>query len=409
MEFLKVDSVQAAREKLLGSTGAWLGAREHVPLQLAPGRILAEDVFAGEDVPAFRRSTVDGYAVCSADTAAAGEGVPAFLSVAGQVEMGCAAHFSIAGGQCAEVATGGMLPGGADAVLMVEYTEPFGEGGIAVYGSVSNGENVVQIGDDAQANSLLLRRGKRILPKDIGALVAVGVTQLSVYRKPRLSIISTGDELIEPGRAPLPGQVRDINTGALTALAQGNGLEVASTAVLPDDEHALEAAIREAIRHSDIVAVSGGSSQGKKDMTRALFDKVAAPGVFTHGLAVKPGKPTILGCDDATRTVLVGLPGHPVAALMMFELLVVWLLREVTGCPPPPGIPARLTCNVAGAPGKLSCWPVQLTWDGECYTARPIFGKSGLITTLASADGYFTSERDTEGLSAWQTVLVHLF
>jgi molybdopterin molybdotransferase len=409
MEFLKVDTVERAREKLFTCAKDWMASREALPLSKACGRTLAEDVFALCDIPDFRRSTVDGYAVLSGDTAAAGESIPVFLTVKGRVEMGLPASLAIGRGECAEVPTGGMLPDGADAVVMVEYAEFFGADGVALHCGVANGENIIQIGEDAKAGERLLRRGKRLLPQDVGALAAAGIASVPVYAPPRLTIFSTGDELVSPDQEPKPGQVRDINTYTLTALAKKIGFSVVASAVLPDDENVLERALRGAMETSDVVAVSGGSSQGKKDMTREIIDRVSSPGVFTHGMAIKPGKPTILGCDNRTNTLLAGLPGHPVSAMMVFELLFGWLFREITGSAQAPAIPARLSCNVASSPGKLTCWPVRLLWAGGETVAEPVFGKSGLITTLTGADGYFTVDRDTEGLQAGETVSVHLF
>ena len=406
---MKVDTVAAARRKLLDSAKGWLGAAELLPIEEAPGRILAEDVYAPEDIPSFRRSTVDGYAVVSGDTAAAGESMPVFLNVKGSVEMGKTAAFSISRGECGEVPTGGMLPEGADAVVMVEYTEAFGGEGVAMYQSAAYGENVVQTGEDAGAGDRLLPKGKTLLPQDIGALAAAGVVEVSVYKKPRITILSTGDELISPAAYPAPGQIRDINTYALAALAEKNGYLVVGKSVLPDDEGALERTIREGMKTSDVVAVSGGSSQGKKDLTREIIDRASSPGVYTHGMAIKPGKPTILGYDDASHTLLSGLPGHPVSAMMVFELLFGWLLREITGGGQAPFIPARISSNVPTSPGRLTCWPVRLEWAEGGMTADPVFGKSGLITTLTKAGGYFVVDRDTEGLKAGETVKVYLF
>jgi len=409
MKFLKVDSIETAREKLITNVREWMTDREVLPVNDAPGRILAEDVFSPCDIPSFRRSTVDGYAVLSEDTTAASESIPVLLTMKGQIEIGLPSTFTIGHGECAEVPTGGMLPDGADAVVMVEFSENFGESDVAFYSSVSFGENVVLTGEDARAGELLLRCGKRLLPQDIGALAAAGVTEIPVFTAPRLFIVSTGDELIPPAMTPEPGQVRDINTSALTALAKNNGFRIAGVSVLPDDESVLEQTLRTAMEISDIVIVSGGSSKGKKDMTGTVIDRVSSPGVFTHGLAVKPGKPTILGIDKPSGTLMAGLPGHPVSAMIVFELLLGWMLREITGNPGPPAIPAQIPCNVASSHGKLTCWPVRLEWTGGEYKAEPIFGKSGLITTLTKADGYFTVDRDTEGLAAGQTVLVHLF
>jgi len=345
----------------------------------------------------------------SKDTAAAGESIPVFLKIKGRIEMGEAADLEIVSGECALVPTGGMLPEGADAVVMVEYTEPFGENGVALYDGVANGENTVQIGEDIRESELLLHRGKSLLPQDIGALASSGLVGIPVYARPRLTILSTGDELVSPTVQPQPGQIRDVNTYALCALAEKNGFSVVHSAVIPDQESVLEQAVRLAMTTSDIVAVSGGSSQGEKDATRAVLDRVSDSGVFTHGLAIRPGKPTILGYDKTTQTLLVGLPGHPVSAMMVFDLLLSWLVREITGSVQLPAVPARVSCNLASSPGRLTCWPVKLTWMGNEYEAEPIFGKSGLITTLTRADGYFTVSRDREGLSAGETVLVHLF
>jgi molybdopterin molybdotransferase len=292
---------------------------------------------------------------------------------------------------------------------MVEYTEPFGTDEIAVYSAVANGENVVQIAEDMKEGDLLLHRGKRLLPQDIGALAAIGVAAVSVLSPPRLTILSTGDELISLDNTPKRGQIRDINTHALTALAQKCGYRVVHSAVLADDENTLEQALRDAMPGSDIVVVSGGSSYGKKDITGTVIDRVSSPGVFTHGLAIKPGKPTILAYDALSETILAGLPGHPVSAMIVFELIFGRLLRELANTPHPHLIPAQISCNVASSPGKHTCLPVMLKWENDAYIAEPIFGKSGLITTLTNADGFVTIERDTEGLSAGATVKVHLF
>jgi molybdopterin molybdotransferase len=409
MDFLRVDSVETVQSKIFSCVKDWMPRIENIPLSEACGRILAADVLSPLDIPAFRRSTVDGYAVLSKDTAAAGESIPVFLTVKAFVEMGQPASLAIKNGECAGVPTGGMLPDGADAVVMVEYSEDFGPDGIAVYDSVAYGENVVEIGEDKNKGELLLGRRRRLLPQDIGALAAAGIISVPVYALTRLTIFSTGDELVHPEAEPKLGQIRDINTYALTALAVKHGFLVVQSAVLPDSEAVLEESLRGAMENSDIIIVSGGSSQGEKDMTAAIIDKVSKPGVLTHGLALKPGKPTILGYDEYSRTLLAGLPGHPVSAMMVFELLFGSLQRELTGLVPPFSIPAKLLLNVASSPGKTTCYPVKIHRDGGEYAVEPIFGKSGLITTLTEADGYFVIERDKEGLQAGATVFVNLF
>jgi len=409
MEFLRVESLEAVREKMLLHVGGWLVSEEIADLGEALGRIVAQDVFSPVDIPGFRRSTVDGYAVLSRDTAAAGESIPVFLILKGQVDIGTPAQVSVESGECVEVPTGGMLPDGADAMVMWEYTEPFGDDGVAVSHSVAFGENVILPGEDAKAGDLLLQRGKRVLPQDIGVLAAAGITSVPVYTSPRLTIVSTGDELVSPEQEPRQGQIRDINSSALTALAQKHGFTVIDQHVLPDCEDVIERAVSSAMNNSNIVIVSGGSSKGKKDLTRAIFDRLSTPGVVTHGIAIKPGKPTILAYDDNTCTLLVGLPGHPVSAMMIFELLINWLLRELTGSAAPPAVPARIPCNFAASPGKLTSQPCNLQHTGDGYVAEPVFGKSGLITTLTQANGYFVIDRDSEGLQAGQTVMVNLY
>jgi len=302
-----------------------------------------------------------------------------------------------------------MVPDGADAVVMVEYTEPFGTDGIAVYHSVAAGENVVQIGEDIECGETLLRRGRRLTPQDVGALSAIGVTKVLVYTPPKVTIFSTGDELVPPDTEPTIGQVRDINTYALTALAQTADFTVLRTEVLPDQEAVLEAKLRQAMTDSDIVFVSGGSSRGEKDKTHDVIQTVSSPGVFTHGLAIKPGKPTILGYDEPSKTLLAGLPGHPTAAVLVFELLFGWLQRTLRETPGRPPIPGTLTCNVPGGGGRLVCHLCTISWTGEGYEAEPIFSKSGRITSLVEADGYFLLDRNCEGMTQGQTVLVYLF
>ena len=409
MKFLHVDTLESARDKLLDCADDWLMTTEVIKSEESLGRILAEDIFAEDNVPHFRRSTVDGYAIRSADTAAAGDSIPVFLNVKGKVDMGQAALFSIGSGECAEIATGGMLSDGADAVVMVEYSELFGDDEVAIYSGVSYGENVVQIGEDVKSGELLVARGKRILPQDIGTFAAAGITSIPVYSAPKMVIISTGDELVFPENTPDLGQIRDVNTHALHALGSKRGFEVVNSLVIPDDRSIIEQTVQYAMEISDIVIVSGGSSQGEKDMTRSIFEHLSVPGVFTHGLAIKPGKPTILGFDSASKTVLIGLPGHPVAAMVVFELLLCWLQRELTGCAMPPAIAAKVSCNIAGAPGRQSFWLAKLIWSDDGYIAEPIFGKSGLISTLSRADGYFMVNRDVEGLHKGEAVLVHLF
>ncbi|MCL2600154.1 MAG: molybdopterin molybdotransferase MoeA, partial [Treponema sp.] len=262
MKLLTVDTIEEARRKLLGCVGHWELSRGQVETGPALGMVLAVDVFAGGDVPGFRRSSVDGYAVVSADTAGAGEALPVLLRLVGAVEMGKSAGLSLGRGECAYVPTGGMIPDGADAMVMVEYCEAVGgTGEMAVYESVAAGAHVVRVGEDIGRGELLLRRGTRIRSGEIGVLAAAGITRVRVYLPLRITIISSGDELVPPAALPGPGEVRDVNTPALRAVAGESYYTVVGTRTVRDDEKALSAAVRDAMRESDVVVLSGGSSQ----------------------------------------------------------------------------------------------------------------------------------------------------
>ena len=408
MKLLTVDTLAEAREKLLTKVKPISCASEKVPLELSSNRILAEDAFVSCDIPGFRRATVDGYALLASDTAAAGETIPVFLKQTGAVQMGKIAACSVRPGECVSVPTGGMLPDGADAVAMLEFCESAG-GSVAVYEAVAPGAGVAEAGEDIRFGELLLRGGTRIRPQETGLLAAAGITSVPVFSPPRLTLISTGDELVPPEQNPAPGEIRDINTRVLANLALRRGYSVVSTLLIPDNFDRLETAIREAMPVSDVVAVSGGSSQGEKDVTAAAINRTAKPGVFTHGLALKPGKPTILGWDEESRTLLAGLPGHPVSAMMVFELIFGWLHDELFNAPPPFPVPARISTNIPGSPGRTLCQPVILKLEGSEYLAEPVFGKSGMITTLTNASGYIMLDLNKEGLKKGEQVLVYLF
>lgn len=409
MKLLVVDTLETARAKMMKAIGNWTVESERVKISEAMGRVLSEDVLSRYPVPEFRRSSVDGYAVKAKDTQGATESIPAFLEVVEEVQMGQGAKSVIISGQCAYVATGGMIPEGADAMVMVEYCESFDEDNIAVYDAVSPGRNMVGIGEDMLADTILLSRGVVVRAQEIGALASAGIRDVSVYKKMRLTVISTGDELVDASTTPELGQIYDINTYALVALAEKHGFSVVHSVVLKDEEQLLKETVREAMNFSDMVVVSGGSSQGKKDVTAKVMDELGTPGVFTHGLALKPGKPTIGGYDTESRTILIGLPGHPVAAMMVFELIGVWIVEELTGKKKRKEIRASMETNVASAPGKATCQLVELIEGEEGYLARPIFGKSGLITTLTRADGYTMIGVNKEGLKPGEVVKVQLF
>ena len=408
MRFLQVDTISGARERLLQEVGDNFLKMETVKLSEAYGKCLAEDIYAEENIPDFRRATVDGYAVKASDTQGAGESVPVFLSVVDEISIGKPALREIKNGECAYVPTGGMIPDGADAMVMVEYTELFDKRDAAVYSFVSAGNGVVQIGEDAKKGELLLSRGTVLHSAQTGVLASLGKHTVKVYAPWHITIISTGDELAEVGEEKGRCQVYDINTHALYALAKEQGMTVDKAFSVKDEDEKIEQALKDALLCSDIVVISGGSSQGKKDMTADIIDKIAEPGVWTHGLALKPGKPTIVGMDKPSGTLLIGLPGHPVAAIMVFQLLLVWLQKNLRGEKEAPGVPAVLSSNIPGAAGRAVCQTVKLEKEENGYRAIPVFGKSGLMHTLTQADGYVLVEADKEGICKGETVYVQL-
>lgn len=409
MKLFNVDTIEEGKEKIKSAAGDLFLRTEIVPVYESLGRVCADDIYSAIDVPGFLRSTVDGYAVVAKDTQGAGESIPAFLKSLGDVAMGESAIKPIRSGECMYVPTGGMLPPGADAMVMVEYCEPFGPNDIAVYSSVSTGRNTIRQGEDRKPGEITVKKGTVMRPQDIGALASCGVTEIPVYRPLDITVISTGDELVSPGDSLAPGKIYDINTYSVSASALQHGHNVVNKVVVRDDEDELKKTILAAMECSQIVCVSGGSSQGKKDMTSNIIDELSNPGVFTHGLALKPGKPTILGYDSTSFTLMCGLPGHPVAAQLVFELVIMDAVSEVQGRKSQPYILAKMGTNIGCDAGKANCILVKLSDSEGGYIAVPILGKSGLISTLTEADGFVITGHNLEGIKENETVKVRLF
>lgn len=410
MRLLKVDTLQEAREKLLDAAQKKIPEVVTAGFEECLGRVLAEDLVSRDSIPGFRKSTVDGYAVIAKDTQGVTESIPVFLDVIEEVAIGTQPKKAVKPGQAIYVPTGGMIPEGADAMVMIEYCEKFDDTSIAVYNSVSPGRGVIVEGEDIMSGAEFLKKGKIIRPQEVGVMASAGVTEAKIYKPWTITIVSTGDELVDASVQPAKGQTRDINTYSVSAISRNHGFEIIDRKVLKDDKELLTETIRKAMAESDVVVCSGGSSQGEKDHTADVMDQLSGEGVFTHGIALKPGKPTILGYDNATETILVGLPGHPAAAMLVFELMVIWLYRQLTGQKEPPKTLARITENVAGGAGRSTCLLLELT-EGEdgIYNAEPVLGKSGLMTTLTRADGYTLIHGDKEGLKEGELIQVTLF
>ena len=379
---------------------------ETVGLDRALGRVLAREIRAAQFVPGFDRSTVDGYALRGADTFGCSESIPALLICTGAVEMGKEPAFAVGPGQCAAIPTGGALPKGADAVQMVEYTEDYGGGEIGIVKSVPPGANLIFKGDDVKPGDLVLRKGRRLEPQDIGALAALGVTQVPVVPRLRVGIISTGDELVPPEQDPGPGQVRDVNGPLVAALLAQAGAEAVPLGIVPDREEVLREAVEEALERCHCVVLSGGSSVGEKDAACRVMASLGE--VLSHGVAMKPGKPTLLG--RAGGKPILGLPGHPVAALFTAKLFLIPLLARLEGRTwKGRTVSAKLAQTVPANHGRAQYTGVTLEEKPDGLWAQPIWGKSGLITTLAGADGFFCVPRDREGIPAGELVEVSLF
>lgn len=407
IDLLKVDSLDEAKGKLLFECkkANFACDTEEISIASAIGRVLAEDVKSKINVPDFNRSIVDGYAVIASDTNAANDSVPVFLNIVGESQMGEECLTEIKSGECVYVPTGGMIPKGATAAIPIENTENFGENKIVVYSAVGDSKNLIFAGDDTKVGDVVLSKGKRVTPADLGLLSSIDVDKVKVYKKLNIVIISTGDELVSSGEKLSKGKIKDVNTAVLVSLAQEIGFNVTNKFLIKDNEDELRKLISDSALNNDIVITSGGSSKGKKDSTSKLINEIASTGVLTHGIAVKPGKPTITGFDHKTKTMLIGLPGHPVASAVLFNMLVVSTYNSLVGLKQ-----KELKCegimseNIAASPG---CMTIRLVNIDENFNISLIYGKSGLIHTLSHADGYIILDKDCEGINKGDRVTVY--
>jgi molybdopterin molybdotransferase len=378
-------------------------------------RVLAEPVIATMPLPSFARTTVDGYAVRARDTYGASESLPAYLALSGEVSMGAAPDLALQTAQCALIHTGGMLPDDADAVVMLENTQIARAGEVEILRAVAVGENVIAIGEDVRVGEQIIPAGVTLRPAEIGGLMALGITRIHVGRRPRVGILSSGDEVIPPEVVPKPGQVRDVNAYTLSALVQDAGGIPLRYGIIPDQADAMQSVARKALAECDVVVITAGSSASTRDLTAQVISELGEPGVLVHGVNVRPGKPTILSVCGGKA--VIGLPGNPVSALVIASLFVTPVIRALQGerrSRPRASIPAILSVNLASQAGREDWIPVRLlessqTGGASRYQADPVFGKSNLIFTLARADGYVRIDPDATGLSAGDSVEVILY
>jgi len=384
---------------------------EEVRLEEAAGRILAEEVTAAGRLPGFARSTVDGYAVRAASTFGASESSPALFRVVGSVAMGESPHVRIAPDEAMRIATGGMLPAGADSVVMLEHADPLDDTSIEVFRSLAPGQNIIAAGEDFENGAPIAGAGRRLRPQDAGVLAAFGRTRVKAFRQPVVGIISTGDEIVPADAVPGPAQIRDMNSYTLAGLAAQTGARPAAFGIVRDEFASLHAACSRALEQCDLVLISGGSSVGARDYTIDVIAAFAGSEILVHGIAISPGKPTILA--RVGGKALWGLPGHVVSAMIVFIRIVRPFLLHIAGMAAPLEedirVPARLTRNVASAQGRTDFIRVRLLRRANELWAEPILGKSGLINTMVKSDGLIEIGKNVEGLDEGAAVEVILF
>lgn len=382
---------------------------ERILTQDALGRISARSINAPHALPPFTRSSVDGYAVKATDTYGASDSLPAYLNLVGEVLMGTVPEFTLKQGECCLIHTGGMIPGGADAVLMLENAQVTREVEVEVYRSIAFGENLINEGEDVQAFEEVVEAGTRLRPAEIGGLMSLGITEIEVRRKLRVAIISSGDEIISPESPILPGKVRDANSYSLSALIAGAAGIAVRYGIIPDDEEALFQAASKAVAECDMLVITAGSSASARDFTSTAINRLGKPGVLVHGLNIRPGKPTIMAVCEGKP--VVGLPGNPVSALVIARLYVLPIMYVLGGLREneiQPYVSAILSLNISSQTGREDWFPVRLKRVETGFIAEPVFGKSNLIFTLARSDGMLRIPADTTGLSAGEEVKVYL-
>lgn len=409
----EVLTLENAKGLLLKSLDIKLPAEFETGIEGAINRILSRDIISPEDLPHFSRSTMDGYAVNSSDTFGATEGIPAYLKVVGEILMGESPSFEIKKGEVAKIATGGMLPFGADAVVMFEHSSLINEKMLEIYKPAAPGENTVQRGEDCKKGDIVLTKGHKIKPQDIGVLAGIGITKIWVYEKPKVAVITTGDEIVPASEPVMPGQVRDINSHTLAGLVEIHGGIAIKKGIVIDAYDVLKKAVGDSLKEADIVVITGGSSVGTRDVTSRVINSMGKPGVLFHGVSIKPGKPVIGGTVNGKP--VFGLPGHPAAVIVCFELFIKPVLMALSGeleklsYKFKKTVKAKLSKNVSSTTGREDYIRVSLEEkDGEIW-ATPILGKSGLITTLVKADGTIVIPLQKTGLEQGTEVEVELF
>jgi len=413
-EFLELNPPEKFWQVLKSFLETKIFQTEKIELDQSLNRILADNVFSPVDLPPFSRSTVDGYAVKAADTAGASASMPTYLDIIGSIEMGVETELELKSGQAAAIPTGGMIPKGSDAVLMIEDTEKIEEKLIESFKSLAVGENIVQKAEDIAEGELLFKKGHKIMARDVGALAGLGITEFNVFKKAKVSVISTGDELIPAEAEAKIGQIRDINSYSISAYLNKIGAETKKVGIIEDKFESLKTALKNEL-DQELVLISGGSSVGIKDMTIELLNSLGEPGVLLHGLSIKPGKPTILAVIEGT--IIIGLPGHPASAWTVNNVLTAEIVRVLNGEKAPAAlgrenqkylIEAELTRNLVSDKGREEYIPVKILKKDDKVFAEPLLAKSSLITNLAYGDALIKIPQNKEGIDKGELVKLTL-
>jgi molybdopterin molybdotransferase len=410
MDFFRVQSVTKMTE-MIDSYVKPLEVREVISLTDALGRVLSDDIYANEDVPSFTRSTVDGYAVLSKDTYGASETMPGFLNVIGEVEMGKVTTLVLQSGEAVYVPTGGMIPSGSDAVIMIEDCEQV-QDLLNITKSVAKHENVIWQGEDAKVGEILLEKGKKLRPQELGALASLGVNQVPVAKKLVIGYLSSGDEIVPFDTKELvAGKIRDVNGVTIPALAKQWGVDVKVSEIANDQFDDFRAKAYTLFQECDALFISGGSSVGAKDYTTEVIQSLGNgdPGIVVHGVSVKPGKPTIMSVSS--RKPIIGLPGHPASAMIIFQLFGKKIVSRLLGNDSFEEVSTKavVSQNIPSSPGRTDYVRVTLEEGNPFPKATPVLGKSGLIKTLVKSDGLLEIQEKKEGVRQGDVVTVHYF
>ncbi len=409
---VRLTPVDEAQSLLLRKLSPLIPSTISCTLTEALNRVTAHDILSPEDLPPHPRSTMDGFAIRAEDSFGATSTMPAYLTIDGEVKMGEMPTGRVEKTKCYRIATGGIVPEGSDAVMMFEHTIPVDERMIEVVKSIGVGANVINRGEDIQKGGLALPAGHQLRPQDLGLLAGLGIQEIEVFTEPKVGILSTGDEIVPYAESPPAGKIRDINGITLAAACKSQGAVVTDYGIVSDEEESFLGTVRKATEENDIVLFSGGSSVGMRDLGERVIEKLGSPGILVHGVALKPGKPVLIGlCDQAA---VFGLPGHPVSAMVCFELFVKLAIKHFAGLVHPHSgrqatVRARLDRNLNSAAGRLDLIRVQLQENaGELPIATPVLGRSGAISTLSRAHGYFFIDETSQGFNKDTEVEVHL-